>query len=128
VDPSDLKYNAEHDWARVEGDTAVFGITDHAQEALGDIVYVELPEVGTEVIAGQPYAEVESVKAVSEVYAPMSGTVLEANEAVVDAPETLNESPYDEGWLVKVSLTKPEEEADLMSAAEYEKMLAEAAE
>jgi glycine cleavage system H protein len=128
VNPSNLRYHVEHDWARVEGDSAVFGITDYAQKALGDIVYVELPEVGAEVIAGSAYAEIESVKAVSDVSAPMSGTVLEINEAVVDAPEILNQSPYEDGWLIKVRLSMPEQEADLMSTADYEKMLAEAAE
>ena len=128
MNPSSLRYHVEHDWARIEGDNATFGITHYAQEALGDIVYVELPEVGAEVSAGSAYAEVESVKAVSDVMAPMSGTVLEINEEVVDAPEILNQSPYEDGWLIKVRLSRPEEQADLMSAEDYEKMLAEAAE
>ena len=128
MNPSSLRYHVEHDWARIEGDNAFFGITDYAQEALGDIVYVELPEVGAQVTAGKAYAEVESVKAVSDVVAPMSGTVLEINEAVVDAPEILNQSPYEDGWLIKAKLSTPQEESDLMSADDYEKMLAEAAE
>jgi glycine cleavage system H protein len=128
VNPSDLKYHAEHDWVRIEGDTATFGITDHAQEALGDIVYVELPEVGATVKAGETYAEVESVKAVSDVYAPMSGVVSAVNETVVDAPEILNKSPYEDGWLVKITMSDPGEAGNLMSAAEYETLLAEAAE
>ncbi len=125
MNPKNLKYHREHDWARVDGDTAVFGLTDFAQESLGDIVYVELPEVGTDIVAGQPYAEVESVKAVSDVYAPLSGSVVEVNEEVVDAPELINESPFETGWLVKVQLGDPGEQDDLMTADEYEQMLAE---
>jgi len=125
VNPKNLKYHKEHDWARVEGDIAVLGVTDYAQESLGDIVYIELPEVGAEVTAGVSYAEIESVKAVSDVYAPVSGTVVEANEEVVDAPELINESPYEDGWLIKVKLSDPSQADDLMSAEEYEEMLAE---
>jgi glycine cleavage system H protein len=124
VNPKDLKYHKEHDWARIDGDNAVFGLTSYAQETLGDIVFVELPEVGAEVIAGTPYAEVESVKAVSDVYAPLSGSVVEVNEDVVDAPETINESPYDDGWLVKIRLTDPAEADDLMTVEEYDEFLA----
>jgi len=125
VNPSNLKYHKEHDWARIEGDLAVFGVTHYAQESLGDIVYIELPEVGAELIAGASYAEVESVKAVTDVYAPLSGSVVEVNEDVIDAPELLNESPYEDGWLVKVQLTDPSEADGLMSAEGYESMLAE---
>ncbi|GAB4247108.1 MAG: glycine cleavage system protein GcvH [Thermoleophilia bacterium] len=125
MNPKNLKYHKEHDWAKVEGDVAVFGITHYAQESLGDIVYIELPEVGTEVTAGTSYAEVESVKAVSDVYAPLSGSIIEVNEEVIDAPEIINESPYENGWLVKVKLSDPSEADDLMSAEEYEEMLAE---
>jgi glycine cleavage system H protein len=125
VNPKNLKYHREHDWARVEGDTAVFGITSYAQETLGDIVFIELPEVGADVTAGAPYAEVESVKAVSDVYAPLSGSVVEVNEDVVDAPELLNDSPYDDGWLIKVRLTDAAEIDDLMSSEEYEELLSE---
>jgi glycine cleavage system H protein len=125
VNPKNLKYHKEHDWARIEGDVAVLGVTDYAQESLGDIVYIELPEVGAEVSAGTSYAEIESVKAVSDVYAPVSGTVLEANEEVVDAPELINESPYEDGWLIKIKLSDPSEADDLMTAEEYEEMLAE---
>jgi glycine cleavage system H protein len=127
LNPGNLRYHAEHDWTRIEGDTAWFGITDYAQQSLGDIVYVELPEPGKLVVAGEPYAEVESVKAVSDVVAPLSGTVVEANALVVDAPETINQAPYDDGWLVKVKLSNPAEQDDLMTAEEYDKMLAEAA-
>ncbi len=125
VNPRNLKYHKEHDWARVEGDTAVFGVTDYAQESLGDIVFLELPEIGTEVTAGTSYAEIESVKAVSDILAPLSGSVIEVNEDAVDAPEVINESPYGEGWLVKVQLTDPSEVDDLMTAEEYEEFLAE---
>lgn len=125
MNPSNLKYHKEHDWARIEGDLAVFGITHYAQESLGDIVYIELPEVGAELTAGTSYAEVESVKAVSDVYAPLSGSVVEVNQEVIDAPELLNESPYEDGWLVKVKLSDSSEADELMSAADYEGMLAE---
>jgi glycine cleavage system H protein len=124
VNPKNLKYHREHDWARIDGETAVFGLTSYAQETLGDIVFIELPEVGTDVIAGAPYAEVESVKAVSDVYAPMSGSVLEVNDDVVDAPEAINESPYEDGWLIKVRLTDPSEADDLMTVEEYDELLA----
>lgn len=125
VNPRNLKYHKEHDWARIDGDIATLGVTDYAQEALGDIVYIELPEVGTEVTAGTTYAEIESVKAVSDVYAPLSGTIVEANDEVVDAPELINESPYEDGWLIKVKLSDPSELEDLISAEEYEQILAE---
>ena len=125
MNPKNLKYHREHDWARVEGDVAVIGLTSFAQESLGDIVYIELPEIGTDIVAGQPYAEVESVKAVSDVYAPLSGSVVEINEEVVDAPELINESPFENGWLVKVQLSDPAELDDLMTAEEYEQLLAE---
>jgi len=125
VNPKSLKYHREHDWARIEGDTAVFGLTSYAQETLGDIVYIELPEVGADVTAGTAYAEVESVKAVSDVYAPLSGSVVEVNDEVVDAPELINESPFEDGWLIKVKLTDPSEAEDLMSAEEYEELITE---
>jgi glycine cleavage system H protein len=125
VNPKNLKYHREHDWVRIDGDTATFGLTSYAQETLGDIVFIELPEVGTDVTAGAPYAEVESVKAVSDVYAPVSGSIIEINDEVVDAPELINESPYEEGWLIKVRLSDPSEADDLMTAAEYDELLAE---
>jgi len=125
VNPRNLKYHKEHDWARVEGETAVFGVTDYAQESLGDIVFLELPEIGSEVTAGTPYAEIESVKAVSDILAPLSGSVIEVNEDAVDAPEIINESPYGDGWLVKVQLSDPSEVDDLMTAEEYDEFLAE---
>jgi glycine cleavage system H protein len=125
VNPKNLRYHREHDWARVEGDTAVFGLTSYAQETLGDIVYIELPEVGADVTAGAPYAEVESVKAVSDVFAPLSGSVVEVNEDVVDAPELINESPFEDGWLIKIRVADPSEIDDLLSADEYDELIAE---
>jgi glycine cleavage system H protein len=124
VNPKNLKYHREHDWVRIDGDHAVFGITDYAQQTLGDIVFIELPEVGADVTAGTPYAEVESVKAVSDVYAPMSGSVVEINEDVVDAPETLNASPYEDGWLIKIKMNDPSEASSLLSVEEYDAILA----
>jgi len=124
VNPKNLKYHREHDWARIEGETAVFGITHYAQQTLGDIVFIELPEVGADVTVGTPYAEVESVKAVSDVYAPMTGSVLEVNEEAVDAPEIINESPYEDGWLIKIKLTDPGEADNLLSSDEYDELLA----
>lgn len=125
MNPRNLKYHREHDWARVEGDTAVFGLTSYAQETLGDIVFIELPEVGADVTAGTVYAEVESVKAVSDVYAPLSGSVIEVNDEVVDAPELINESPFETAWLIKVRLSNPAEIDELMTAEEYDDLLAE---
>jgi glycine cleavage system H protein len=121
--PDDLKYHAEHDWARVEGDTATLGITWYAQDQLGEVVYFEPPQVGTTVSKDQPYAEIESVKAVTDVIAPMSGEIVEVNEALSDAPETVNEDPYGEGWMVKIRLSDPSEADDLMDASTYEGQL-----
>lgn len=122
----EFRFHKEHDWVKVEGDTGVFGITDYAQKTLGDIVYVELPAVGTTVTAGEPYAEVESVKAVSDVCAPMSGTVVETNQEAVETPEIINRSPYEDGWLVRVKLSDLGELDELMTIEEYEAMLREA--
>jgi glycine cleavage system H protein len=121
--PDDLKYHAEHDWARIEGDSATFGITWYAQDALGEVVFFDAPEVGTEVAKDQAYTEVESVKAVSDVIAPMSGEITAVNEAIGDKPETINEDPYGEGWLVKVKLSDPSEADSLMDATEYQALL-----
>jgi glycine cleavage system H protein len=121
--PDDLRYHPEHDWARVEGDVATFGITWYAQDNLGDVVFYDPPEVGAAVAKDDAYAEVESVKAVSDVVAPLSGEVVEVNAALSDAPERINEDPYGEGWLVKVRLSDPEEAATLLSAADYRKLL-----
>jgi len=117
--PEDLLYHPEHDWARIEGDTATFGITWFAQDALGEVVFFDLPKVGATVSMGEPYAEVESVKAVSDVIAPLSGEIVEVNEALSDAPEAINEDPYGTGWLVKVKLSEPGEKDKLMDAAAY---------
>jgi glycine cleavage system H protein len=123
--PDELLYHPEHDWARIEGDEATLGITWYAQDALGEVVFFDPPDVGTDVAKDQPYAEVESVKAVSEVYAPLSGEVTEINQVVDDSPETINEDPYGRGWLAKVKLSDPSEADDLMDAAAYRKLLEE---
>jgi glycine cleavage system H protein len=121
--PEDLKYHPEHDWARVEGDTATFGITWYAQDQLGEVVFVDPPEIGRTVSKDDPYAEVESVKAVSDVIAPLSGEVIEVNEALSDAPETINQDAYGEGWLVKVRLTDPSEVDSLLDSSAYQELL-----
>jgi glycine cleavage system H protein len=121
--PDDLRYHPEHDWVRVEGETATFGITWYAQDTLGEIIFFDPPEVGTQLSKDQAYAEVESVKAVSDVIAPLSGEVVEVNEALADAPERINEDPYGEGWLVRVRLSDPGEAEGLLSAADYRKLL-----
>ena len=121
--PDDLKYHQEHDWARIEGDQATFGITWYAQDALGEVVFFDPPEVGAQVSKDGAYAEVESVKAVSDVFAPLSGEIVEVNDALEDAPEKINEDPYGEGWLVKVKLSDPGEADSLLDAAAYEELL-----
>lgn len=121
--PPELKYHREHDWARVEGDEATFGITWYAQDALGEVVFYDPPAVGTAVSADQSYAEVESVKAVSDVVAPLSGEVVAVNEALADAPEQINDDPYGEGWLVKVKLSDPSEADALLDVDAYKKLL-----
>jgi glycine cleavage system H protein len=117
--PDDLLYHPEHDWARVEGDTATLGITWFAQDALGEVVFFEAPDVGATVSKDQPYAEVESVKAVSDVVAPLSGEVVEVNPKLADDPEVINSDPYGEGWLVKVRVSDPAEQESLLDAATY---------
>jgi glycine cleavage system H protein len=121
--PEELRYHPEHDWARIEDGEATFGITWYAQDALGEVVFYEPPEVGSEVAKDKSYAEVESVKAVSDVYAPLSGEILAVNEAVSDSPEVVNEDPYGEGWLVRVKLSDPSEVDDLLDVAAYRKLL-----
>jgi glycine cleavage system H protein len=121
--PKELRYSQEHEWAAIEENIATIGITDYAQEQLGDVVYIELPEVGTQVTKDEAFGVVESVKAVSDVYAPVSGTVTEINVPLPDSPETINDDPYGEGWLIKVKLTHPEEAESLLDAAEYRKLL-----
>jgi glycine cleavage system H protein len=121
--PQDLKYHAEHDWARIEGEEATFGITWFAQDQLGEVVFCDPPEVGATVSANESYAEVESVKAVSDVIAPVSGEIVEVNEALKDAPEQINDDSYGEGWLVKVKLSDPSELDSLMDSASYTESL-----
>ena len=121
--PDDLKYHAEHDWARVEGDTATLGITWYAQEQLGEVVFFDPPEVGTSVSKDQAYAEVESVKAVSDVVAPLSGEIVEVNEGLTDSPENVNSDPYGEGWMVKVRLSDQSELDQLMDVNQYKELL-----
>jgi glycine cleavage system H protein len=118
--PENFRYTKEHEWVRVEGDTGTIGITDHAQQELGDIVYVDLPKPGARVEQGKTIGSVESVKAVSDIYSPVTGEVIEINQTLADAPEKLNEDPHGEAWLVKIKLSAPGEFASLMSAAEYQ--------
>jgi glycine cleavage system H protein len=121
--PEDLRYHREHDWARVEGDEATLGITWYAQDALGEIVHYEPPEAGSAVARDESYGEVESVKAVSDLISPLSGEVVAVNEALADAPETINEDPYGEGWLIRIRLTDPAEVDTLLDATTYRELL-----
>ncbi len=121
--PEDLRYHPEHDWARIEGDTATFGVTWYAQDALGEVVFYEPPDAGKEVKKDEAYAEVESVKAVSDVYAPLSGEVTEVNSALAENPEKINQDPYGEGWMIKVKLSDPSEADSLMDVGAYKKLL-----
>jgi glycine cleavage system H protein len=121
--PEDLKYHPEHDWARIEGDTATFGITWFAQDQLGEVVFYDPPEVGSTIIANESYAEVESVKAVSDVFAPLSGEVTEVNAGLSDAPELINDDPYGQGWLVRVKLSDPSEVDGLLDVSAYRQLL-----
>jgi glycine cleavage system H protein len=123
--PDELKYHREHDWARVEGDEAVLGITWFAQDALGELVHFEAPTQGSHVTKDSSYGEIESVKAVSDVIAPLSGEVLEVNQAAVDSPETINEDPYGAGWMVRIRLADPSEVDSLLDAAAYKQVLAD---
>jgi glycine cleavage system H protein len=121
--PDNVLYHAEHDWARVDGDEAVLGVTWFAQDALGELVHYEPPDVGTNVAKDTSYGEVESVKAVSDLISPLSGEVLEVNQKVLDAPETVNEDPYGDGWLIRIRMTNAEEREQLLDAAAYKKVL-----
>jgi glycine cleavage system H protein len=121
--PTDLKYTKEHEWIRVEGDTGAIGITDFAQQQLGDVVYVELPEVGSTITSGTVFGTIESVKAVSELFAPVTGEVVETNDALKDRPDQVNSKPH-EAWMVKVKLASPADAASLMDAAAYETLIA----
>ena len=119
------RYTKDHEWIRLDGDVATVGITEHAQNALGDIVYVELPEIGEKIVKDDPFGAVESVKAVSDVYAPVSGSVLEVNDVLPDNPETINDDPYGDGWMIRVDLTDPDDLKDLMDAEEYAEYVAQ---
>ena len=121
--PAELLYHPEHDWARVEGDTATFGITWYAQDQLGEVVFFDPPEVGAQVKQNEPYTEVESVKAVSDVFAPLSGEIIAVNESLADKPELINDDPYGDGWLARVKLADPSEAQSLLDAAAYEATL-----
>jgi glycine cleavage system H protein len=122
--PEDLRYHAEHDWARIEDGEALLGITWYAQDALGELVHYEPPEEGATVAKDAPYGEVESVKAVSDVISPLSGEVIEVNQSVIDAPETVNEDPYGKGWLIRIRLANPNETEDLLTVEAYRELLA----
>ncbi len=126
--PDDLKYTKDHEWCRIKGGRAVVGITDHAQDQLGDIVYVELPEVGDAVKKGESFGVVESTKAVSELFSPVTGKVVEVNDPLSDAPETINEDPYEEGWMIQVEFADAKEADSLMDAVAYKKYLEEESE
>jgi glycine cleavage system H protein len=122
--PADYRYTKDHEWIKVEGSVGTIGITDYAQHELGDVVFVELPKVGAEIKAGQSFGTVESVKAVSEIFAPVSGTVTETNSALADAPEKINQGPHSAAWLIKVKLADPKEIQSLMDGAAYESYIA----
>ena len=125
--PSDLKYDKEHEWVRLDGDIAVIGITDFAQDQLGEVVYVDLPSEGDAVTSGEPFGEVESVKSVSELFSPVTGEVVTVNDVLKDASETVNTDPYGDGWMIQVKIDDPSQVDDLMSAAEYEAFVSEGA-
>ncbi len=126
--PNDLKYSKDHEWARAAGKTVVIGVTDHAQEALGDVVYVELPKVGDAITAGSPFGVIESTKAVSELFAPVSGKVIKVNQSLVDSPQTVNQDPYQTGWIIEVEPSDSKPLDALMDASSYQKMLQDKAE
>ena len=123
--PSDYRYTREHEWVRIEGDVATIGITDYAQHELGDVVYVELPKIGAKLNAGQSFGTVESVKAVSDIYAPVSGEVSEINSSLADAPETINKDPHGKAWLIKLKLGNSTEVSTLMNAAAYQAFISD---
>jgi glycine cleavage system H protein len=123
--PADLKYSKSHEWVKVEGDTALIGITDHAQAELGDITYLELPETGRILAEDETFGTVESVKAVSDLYSPLSGEVVEVNTEIIDAAETINQDAYGAGWLIRIKMTNPQEIERLLSAEQYEQMIRE---
>lgn len=125
MNPSDLKYHKEHEWVRVEGDIAVIGISHFAQDQLGEVVYVDMPDAGDAVTADETFGEIESVKSVSELYSPVSGEIVEVNESLDDSPETVNADPYGDGWMIKVRMSDTSEIDALMSAADYESFINE---
>ncbi|MCS7028253.1 MAG: glycine cleavage system protein GcvH [Bacteroidia bacterium] len=121
--PSDLKYTSEHEWIRVEGNIGIVGITDFAQKELGDIVYVDIPVLGKTIAQNEVFGSIETVKVVSDLFSPVSGKVIEVNTSINDAPEKINRSPYDEGWLIKIEIANPQELENLLSAEEYQKLI-----
>ena len=123
--PESLKYTKEHEWSRINGKNAVIGITEFAKDQLGDVVYLELPEVGAEIKRGQPFGVVESTKAVSELFAPLSGKVTKVNKELVDAPEGINDDPYEKGWMIEIELSSPQEVSELLPAAQYQELVAQ---
>ena len=125
--PEDLTYTKDHEWVRVKGNEAIVGITDHAQDQLGDVVYVELPKVGDKFESSEPFGSVESVKAVSEIYMPVSGTVVEVNETLNDSPELVNEDPYGDGWMIRIKIDNPAQVDALLTSIEYEDYIKEEA-
>jgi glycine cleavage system H protein len=125
--PEDLSYTKDHEWVRVKGNEATVGITDHAQNQLGDVVYVELPKIGDKFEASEPFGSVESVKAVSEIYMPLGGSVIEVNESLNDSPEQVNEDPYGEGWMIRIKIDNPSQVDALLTAVEYEDYIKEEA-
>lgn len=125
MNPEDLLYSSEHEWVRRKGDRVVLGITDYAQQALGDIVYLEVPEEGTQVVADEAFAEVESVKAVSDIYSPVTGEIVKVNQKVIESPEIIHEDPYGKGWIVVIEMSDPSELDNLMTAEEYEEFIRE---
>ena len=124
--PENLRYTKEHEWTRLTGNTATVGITAFAKDQLGDVVYLELPEVGATVTKGQPFGVVESTKAVSELFAPLTGKVTRVNQALVDAPEQINDDPYEKGWMIEIQLNAPAEASELLNAKQYEELVASA--
>lgn len=123
--PKDLKYTKEHEWVKVDGNIATVGITDYAQDSLGDVVYVELPQEGGSITKNEPFGVVESVKAVSDLYSPVSGNVTEVNDAIIDSPEAINEDPYGDAWMIKVELASADDLEDLLSSEEYQSFIEE---
>ena len=123
--PDSLKYTKEHEWARIAGNRATMGITSFAKDQLGDVVYLELPEVGAQIVRGEPFGVVESTKAVSELFAPVTGKVTKVNKELVDAPEGINDDPYEKGWMIEVELSSPQEVSELLSAAQYQELVAQ---